>query len=220
MQPLMAGIISLFLLQSPQVTPSPVVLGNTTYSLTDRYGNTFVNDVFSDNILLTLAYMSGVAKEGSPVPWDQVRGDFTYRLSLNPGEIFAFHDRVLPQYVGKIEKTTNAHFNSQEGFRSDHYLVGDGVCHLASFMNVVAREAGLTVVAPTNHNFAKINDVARADGVAIYYDPQAVGSSALQNLYITNNQNVPIVFVFRHVGSNLDISVEKVPLLSALTPLI
>jgi hypothetical protein len=57
-------------------------------------------------------------------------------------------------------------------------------------------------------------------GVAIYYDPQAVGSSALQNLYITNNQSVPVVFVFQHIGENLDLTIEKTPLLSVITPLI
>lgn len=219
----MVGITSLFLSQTPARMPvAQPVIGQQHYSLTNRYSNTFVNDVFSDNILLTLAYMNGNVHEGR-VNWDLVRSDFTYRLTLKPGETFAFHDRVLPAYEGKIAMTTNAHFSSDEGFLSDHYLVGDGVCHLASFMKVVADEAGLLVVAPTRHDFAKIPDVVREDGVAIYYDPNAIGSSRLQNLYITNTQSAAIQFVFRHADNALDISIEKVadptPLLSRVSPL-
>jgi hypothetical protein len=69
----MYGIISLFLISTPQVPISPlgtkvatdVVLSKVDYSLENRYTNTFVNDVFSDNILLALAYMNGVIKKAS-----------------------------------------------------------------------------------------------------------------------------------------------------------
>lgn len=226
MNTLLALVTSAVLFNTtPQVPVStPAVLSETNYSLTDRYTNTFVNDVFSDNILLTLAYMNGTVKTGEKVDWNLVRSDFTYTVILKPGETFAFHDRVLPQYVGKIALTTNSRFNSEEGFLSDHYLVGDGVCHLASFMNVVARNAGLTVVSPTAHDFAKIADVPKEYGTAIYYDPNAQGSSALQNLYITNNRGQDVQFVFRHANNALDIRVLTVaatdPLLSLGSPLI
>ncbi len=189
--------------------PKADVLAEKQYSLADRYNNTFVNDVFADNILLTLAYMSGNAKDGQTVDWNKVDGQFVYTLTLKPGQTFAFHDQVLPQYQGKIAETTNAHFDSSEGFKSDGWLVADGVCHLASFMNVVARSAGLKVDSPTPHNFAKINDVPAKYGVAIYYMPGELNTSALQNLYVTNNFDKSIAFVFKHDGNNLDLSVEK-----------
>lgn len=212
MNTIMAGIISLFLIQTPPtpVMPKPVVLSDVNYSLENRYTNTYVNDVFADNILLTLAYMNGTVKEGEKFVWDTVRSPFTYKLILKPGEIFAFHDRVLSEYKDKIAATTNAHFNSTQGFKSDGYLVGDGVCHLASFMNVVAKEANLIVNAPTRHDFAKIADVTKEDGVAIYYDPNTVGSSQQQNLYITNNRDKTIAFVFNYEKDTLDMRVEEI----------
>src|SRR3990167_3403415 len=102
---------------------SPVVnqetLAQKEFSLNERYGNTFVNDVFKDNILLTIDYLTGETKPSNKVNWKNVDKPFTHKLVLKPGETFAFHDDVLPQYVGKVTKTTNAHFNAQEGFKSD-----------------------------------------------------------------------------------------------------
>lgn len=193
----------------PAMQSTPQVVAEKEYSLSDRYGNTHVNNVFADNILLTLAYLRGVAKTGGPVDWTKVKSDFTYTMVLKPGDTFAFHDSVLPQYQGKIAETTNAHFDSTQGFESDGWLVGDGVCHLASFMNVVAKDAKLSVYAPTPHDFAVIPDVTKADGVAIYYMPGESGSSALQNLYITNNYTVSIGFVFTYKDNKLDIKIEK-----------
>lgn len=212
MNTIMAGIISLFLLQTSltQARQSNLVLSQADYSLENRYTNTYVNDVFADNILLTLAYMRGVATKGETIVWDSVRAPFTYRLTLKSGETFAFHDRVLPEFKGKIAATTQAHFNSSEGFRSDGWLIGDGVCHLASFMNMVAQEAGLAVQAPTRHDFAKIADVPKELGVSIYYDPNGVGNSPQQNLYITNNRDNTIVFVFSYANNTLDIGVEEI----------
>ena len=221
MKYIMAGIISLFLMWtqssaslSPAIpmgveNPQNIVLSQENYSLQNRYTNTFVNDVFADNILLTLAYMNGTVKEGSNVSWNTVRSSFTYKLVLKPGEVFAFHDRVAPEYKDKVVVTTNSRFNSTQGFRTDGWLVGDGVCHLASFMNVVAKEANLLVSAPTRHDFAKIADVTRENGVSIKYNPNAVANSARQNLYITNNREKPIAFVFKHENNALEIEVVE-----------
>ena len=187
------------------------------YSLSDRYSNAFVNDVFKDNILLTLAYLRGQAEIGEPVQWRLVRTPFKYAFTLRPGETFAFHDQVLPEFRGKIAVTTRAHFGADEGFRSDGYLVGDGVCHLASFLNVTAREADLAVVAPTRHDFAKIPDVSREYGTSIYVDSGNPSGSARQNLYITNNQAEDVTFTFVYDGTNLQISVSEQP--PALLPL-
>lgn len=192
--------------QSPQVQK----LSEVTYSLSDRYSNSYVSNVFSDNILLTLAYMRGIAKNGQAVDWNKVKGDFTYTMVLQHGQTFAFHDQVLSEYKGKIAETTNAHFDSTQGFESDGWLVGDGVCHLASFMNVAALKANLGVVAPTPHDFAVIPDVPKRYGVAIYYMPGESGSSSLQNLYITNTFDKSVAFVFTHKGSNLSIRIEKI----------
>ena len=185
---------------------SGVQLASRTFSLDDRYGNTFVNDVFKDNILLTMSYMDGSVKAKGDINWAQVEKPFTYEFTLKPGEEFAFHDQTDPKYAQNVVKTTNAHYNSDEGFKSDGYLVGDGVCHLASFIDWVAKDAGLTVVAPTNHNFAKIADVPKEYGVGIYADPYAkTGGSS--NLYITNNKDKPVKFVFEYKNDNLSISV-------------
>lgn len=207
--------ISVLATQSAISMPAPhgqntQALAVKEYSLADRYGNTYVNDVFSDNILLTLAYMRGAAKDGQPVDWEKVKGNFTYTMVLKPGQAFAFHDAVLPEYAKTVAETTNAHFDSSEGFKSDGWLVGDGVCHLASFMNVVAREAHLGVVSPTPHDFAAIPDVPKQFGVAIYYMPGQVSSSGQQNLYITNTFDKPVSFTFTHTGSSLRIRVEKI----------
>lgn len=191
-----------------QTTPN-IVLSVEKYSLADRYAEPSVNRVFTDNILLTLSYMDKMVKQGEQISWDQVRSDRMYTLTLKPGETFAFHDSVLSQYQNKIAATTNAHFNANEGFESDGWLVGDGVCHLASFMNVAARAAGLTVVALTKHDFAAIPEVSKENGVAIYDSPNDPVSSSLQNLYITNNKDKDIAFVFTHKHDSLDIQVEE-----------
>lgn len=206
---ILAGII---LVVKPIIMPvkSPVkVLSQVTYSLSNRYSNSYVNNVFSDNILLTLAYMSGNVKKGQNISWNSVKSSDVKTLLLKPGQTFAFHDEVLEKYKGKIALTMNAHFNSSEGFKSDGWLVGDGVCHLASFMYVAATKAGLLSEAPTRHDFAPIPDVPQQSGVSIFYSPNNPSSSTLQNLYITNNQSKTIAFVFSNGKDNLNIKVEE-----------
>jgi len=190
------------------VLPNPIqVIGEGVFSLTNRYGNSYVSNVFADNILLTMAYMRGVVK--NTVDWNEVKKPFTYSFTLKPGEVFAFHEDVLPQFQGKIAKTTNAHFDSNEGFESDGYLVADGVCHVASLINEAASRAGLLVDAPTNHDFAVIPEVDRKYGTAIYFMPGQKGTNALQNLYVTNNKQKQVTFVFTYKGNNLDVKVTK-----------
>ena len=193
-------------------TPAPVaqkqVLAEHRFSLDDRYANTFVNEVFKDNILLTLGYMKGIVKK-TPVTWGKIEKPFSYSFTLKPKQTFAFHDNVLPGYKETLTRTTHADFSSDQGFKSDGYLTGDGVCHLASLMNWVARDAGLQVEAPTNHNFARIPDVPREYGVAIYDQPDQPLTSARQNLYITNNQKQPIRFTFTYKDTMLAINVRK-----------
>lgn len=197
--------------QVGQFTSSGVtrVLAAQDFSLEDRYKVPWVNTVFADNILLTLSYMAGQTKDGQTVDWNKVTQPSRYEFQLKPGETFAFHDQILDQYKSSVVKTTNAHFSSTEAFKSDGYLVGDGVCHLASFINLVSTIAGLSVDAPTNHNFAAIPDVSKQYGTAIYYKPGATDTSSKQNLYVTNTSHKTIAFVFNHTQDSLKIAVEQ-----------
>lgn len=184
-----------------------IPLADRQISLQKRYNNSFVNDVFKDNILLTLSYLSGKTNKSTTVNWTEVTKPFTYQLTLNPDEVFAFHDDVLPQYEGKVKYSTNAHFNYQEGFKSDGYLMGDGVCHLASLINWVAQDADLEVVSPTNHDFAVIPEIPKEYGTSIYNSIGQESVNALQNLYVKNNKSVPVTFVFNYDNENLRLSV-------------
>jgi len=76
-------------------------------------------------------------------------------------------------------------------------------------MYVAAKEAGLKIEAPTRHDFAKIPDVEKKDGVSIYVSPYEQTSSSLQNLYITNNKIKPIALVISHDKEKVDITVEQ-----------
>src|ERR1700690_1828229 len=97
-------------------SPAVQQLASRSFSLDDRYGNSFVNDVFKDNILLTMNYMDGTVKTKSDVNWDQIEKPFTYQFTLQPGEEFAFHDQTDPRYATNVVKTTNAHYDFDEGF--------------------------------------------------------------------------------------------------------
>lgn len=208
------AVFSLFgqTLVSPIPSPNPdQVLSAHQFSLEKRYDNPSVNSVFKDNILLNVAYLEGKVTPGNPINWNEVEKPFEYKFTLNPGKTFAFHEDVLEKYKGTVTKTTNTHFNWQEGFKSDGYLVGDGVCHLASLFYWTAKDAGLTAEAPTNHDFMPINQIPKVYGVAIYNVPGQKDTNAQQNLYITNNHQKPIEFVFDYKDNNLKISVvEKV----------
>ncbi len=206
-------LISLVLTFSNPVTvndtgDASVVLATRTMNMNDRYGNQFVNDVFKDNILLTMSYMDGQVKTKSDIDWNKVRSDFSYEFTLKPGEEFAFHDETLPNYSKNIVATTNAHYNYSEGFKSDGFLTGDGVCHLASLVYWAAKDANLDAYAPTNHNFANIPDVPREYGVAIYVDPFA-HQGGNSNLYITNNKDKPVTFEFTYKNDNLNLRVVE-----------
>lgn len=186
-------------------TQKEQVLSEKSISMNDRYGNEYVNNVFKDNILLTLDYMSGDVKGKSDIDWSKVEANKHFEFTLEPGQRFAFHDQILPEYGENVVKTTNAHFNYADGFKSDGYLMGDGVCHLASLIYWAAKDAGLDAYAPTNHNFAVINEIPKEYGVAIYAAPGAFSTSARQNLYIKNNLDKTVKFVFDYDGTNLSL---------------
>lgn len=192
-------------LASADVEQKP--LAQVRYSLTNRASDSWVNEVFTDNILLTVNYIGARIDPKKPIVWDEIRKPTTISFTLKPGETFAFHDSFLAEYQNKNVVTTKAHFVANEGFRSDGWLMGDGVCHLASFMAKVAKDAKLIVVAPTSHEFMQIPDIDPVDGVSIYSAPNNYATSARQNLYITNSYNKEVVFVFEYTTENLRIKI-------------
>lgn len=192
----------------------PVVVRRETLaeheiSLSKRDKDTFVNRVFAENILLNLAYMRKTVVTGGSIDWTEVSKPFHWVLSLAPGKTVSYHALVLPKYQSAFP-LTSLNFNASEGFLSDGWLVGDGVCHLASLIAWAARDAGLVVEAPTNHNFAPIPEVPKEQGVSIYSQPAAVGLSSLQNLYIQNNRAKTVQFVFHYQDEILKVSVVEV----------
>ena len=186
------------------------LLAQRQMSLEKRYAVPSVNQVFKDNILLTIAYESGKVKDKSQIKWDEIRKSSTYEFTLQPDQVFAFHQDVLPEYQNKSVLASNIHFNAAEGFVSDGYLYGDGVCHYASLINWAARDAGLKVVAPLNHNFAIIPEIPAQYGTAIYSNPGDTGVNAQQNLYVENTFDQPVKFVVEYgEGGDLKVSVYK-----------
>lgn len=178
-------------------------------SLDNRYADSSVNEVMRDNILLTLAYMRGVVRNSSDIDWERVRKPFDYVFTLKPEETYAFQKDSLPEFEHSITVTTSLHFASQEGFKTDGYLYGDGVCHLASLFYWVAKDANLTAVAPTSHDFATIPEIPREYGVAIYSQPDQKDTNANQNLYIQNNYSGPVQFEVIYDGKNLEVKIKK-----------
>jgi hypothetical protein len=190
--------------------PDTKTVAEHQISLQDRYKDSFVNDVFKDNILLAINYGANKKVDPTKINWDQLNQPVKESITLKPGETFAFHDDVLPEYEGKIAKTMNSHFDSTEGYKSDGYLVGDGVCHLASIMYWVAKDAGLDTTAPTRHDFAPVPDVPPEYGVSIYDDVASKSAtSQLQNLYIKNNKDKAVTFEFDYDGKNLAVKAEE-----------
>lgn len=197
------SVIGMTMLNPFAQPDTPQVLSQHEFPLGDRYNTAGINNVFDENILLTLHDM---AKQ--PSTHTNIDQPFSYSFTLNPNQTFAFHDSTLPQYTNVVQ-TTNTHFTADEGFVSDGYLVGDGVCHLAALMNWVAQDAGLEVNAPTNHNFAVIPDVPKEYGVAIYTSPKDTVTSEKQNLYITNNKDKPVTFAFNYDGQTVSVKVTE-----------
>lgn len=202
-----AAIITFGSFMVPQIQEN--ILASHEISLEYRYPDKRISEIFKDNILLNIAYMDGKVTKREDINWDEIRKPFKYEFRLNPGQTFAYHDDILPQFNGKVTKTTNAHFNWFEGFKSSGYLYGDGVCHLASLIYWVAKDAGLDAYAPTNHNFMNIPEIPKEYGVSIFSNPYIKGNDAMQNLYITNNKGKAITFKFDYIDENLRITVVE-----------
>lgn len=185
-------------------------LSREKISLEIRNDNEYVNDVFKDNILLNIAYLDGRVKNKEQINWDNIDKPFVYQFALLPNQTFAFHDDVLEEYKNSVVKTANTNFNFDDGFKSDGYLTGDGVCHLASLMYWVSKNAGLTAYAPTSHDFALIPEISKEFGVSIYKMPGQSDANAIQNLYVTNNKKNPVVFEFDYENGELGLSIYEV----------
>lgn len=178
------------------------ILASHEISLEKRY-----YPVQKENILLNMAYMDGRVAKREDINWESIQKPFKYEFRLEPGKTFAYHDDVLDEYKDNVIKTTQAHFNATDGFKSAGYLYGDGVCHLASLIYWVALEAGLVSYAPVNHDFMAIPEIDKQYGVSIYNNPYAKGANAKQNLYITNNKDKPVTFKFEYNGKYLKFSI-------------
>jgi vancomycin resistance protein YoaR len=152
-------------------------------------------------MLLTLSYMQGKTPSRQ-VSWKNIEKPALYSITLKPNESFAFHDSVLPEFKEKQVKTTNSHFNASEGFKSDGYLYGDGVCHLASLIYWVAKDAHLKALAPANHDFRAIPEIPKEYGVAIYASQNKSDMYAKQNLYITNTLSKTITIAFEYKNNS------------------
>lgn len=201
-----AAVLTLGQVLAP-VLPQPThILASHEISLRDRYPVPSVSDVFQDNILLNLAYLRGIVR-GDKIIWDEVKKPFHFEFRLDSNKTFAFHDDVLPEYKDSLVKTTQAHFSGAEGFKTDGYLFGDGVCHLASLIYWVAKDANLNAKAPTNHDFMAIPEIGKQFGVSIYSNPNSKGSNAQQNLYITNNTGQALTFYFDYADEKLRVSI-------------
>lgn len=188
---------------------SDLMLASHEISLENRQPDPFVNKVFKNNILLNIAYMSGKVTKASDINWEEINKPFVYEFKLKPYETFAYHEDVKEKYKQSLVKTTVAHFNASDGFLTDGYLYGDGICHLASLIYWVALDAGLLAEAPTNHDFAPIPDIAKKYGVSIYYSPGSASSNARQNLYITNNRAKTVAFKFEYRNNTLKVSATE-----------
>ncbi len=185
-------------------------LASRSISLENRaMPGSFMNDVMRDNILLTIGYMRGIVIDGQNVDWEAVRKSFTYSFELKPNEAYSFQKDALSEYEADIVKTIDVNFAGQNGFKHDGYLMGDGVCHLASLFYWAAVDAKIDAFAPTNHDFMAIPEVPREYGVSIYSTPGEKNANAQQNLYIRNNTNSTLKFEIKYDGKNLETKVFK-----------
>lgn len=186
-------------------------LASKTISLENRAApGSFMAEIMRDNILLTIGYMRGITTDGQNVDWEAVKKPFIYSFELKPTEAYAFQKDALPSYEADIAKTIDVNFAGQNGFKHDGYLMGDGVCHLASLFYWAALEAGLDTKAPVNHDFMAIPEVPREYGVSIYSTPGQKSANAQQNLYIRNNTNKTIRFEISYDGKSLQTKVLEV----------
>lgn len=186
-----------------------IELGSKSMSLNTRYGYESPENVYKDNILLNLAYISGAVKSKSDINWDELRQPKAIEFSLEPGQRFAYHDLIDPKYKDNLALAVKTNFGAGDGYKFEGGLYGMGVCHLASLIHWAALDGGLESIAPSNHDFYPIPEIPKEYGVAIYNSPDSPAVSANQNLYIKNTSGNKLTFKFDFDGVNLKVSILK-----------
>ena len=194
------------------------ILAGHFLDLNKRHKVESVNQIFSDNILLTLHYLKGdidqLVKDPSKklnqgnIFWEEIEEPFIVSFTLEPGEVFAFHSNISKEYRDEKIKTFGLEFFAKEGFKAAGGLYGNGICHLASLMNWAASEAGLEVVGKVRHNFAPVEGVPEEYGTSIRYRENG-GDSQNQNLYIKNTSDYPVVFEFKVDEDKVSLKIKK-----------
>ena len=187
-----------------------IEIASKSMSLNLRYGGVELpENVYKDNILLNLAYLSGSVKSKNDINWDALHQPSTMEFSLEPGQRFAYHELISPEYKDNVAVAGKTNFGAGDGYKFEGGLYGMGVCHLASLIHWAALDAGLESVAPSNHDFYPIPEIPKEFGVAIFNSPDAPTASEKQNLYIKNNTDSKVTFKFDFDGVNLKVSVVK-----------
>lgn len=190
-------------LAEPLVWPIPreKVLAEHVLDLNERLpASPSGNEVFKYNILLNLKYLEGNLDLGD---------SFTTEVELQPGEVFAYQENLLPEFQDKSVKTGGTKFIAQEGYKALGGLYGNGVCHLASLINWTASDAGLKVTALANHNFWPIPGVPKEYGTSIRYLPDNGWKTKNQNLYIENPFDEPVKLVFHSFPEEVKLKVIR-----------
>lgn len=208
------GIFPVVINTGTPVVQEQTIAASHDLNLTDRLPNSYGSQIFADNILLSLHFLKGDVDSlqltsastitgPDSLDWDKARKPFEVSFMLKPGESFAFHKEFLPEFTDSIKYSMNSRFYIEEGYKSLAGLGGNGVCHLASLIDWVASNSGLEVVAKVNHDFYPVPDVPRQYGVAIFYPNKD------QNLYIKNNFDYPVTFVFNADNKNVKLTIKK-----------
>jgi len=181
--------------------PREEILAEHTLNLEERLPDSeFGNEVFKYNILLALKYIEGDPDLGEP---------FITEVELQPGEVFAFQENLLPEFENKTVKTGWTKYIAQEGYKPLSGLYGNGVCHLASLINWTASDAGLKVTALANHNFWPVPGVPKEYGTSIRYLADNGWKTKNQNLYLENPFDYSVKLIFEASDEEVDLRVVK-----------
>jgi len=198
--------------QAGQLVEQNRILASETMDLANRYPVVSVSEGFKENILIALSYFASAGQSeelsitGGAIPQGDTLQAQKLSILLNPGEVFAFHKKgILPEFKESKIVSQESDFTTNYGYKVVAGLGGNGVCHLASLINLVARKAGLEVVSPTNHNFAPIPGIEKEFGVSI----STRNSPERQNLYVKNNLDKPVLFRFSLTGDRLQLAVVE-----------
>lgn len=194
------------------VDKTKLVLSTGRMDLSYRYPVENTSKVFTENILINLYYLSrlGRGENGQVIegfkPQENVTASFS--LTLQPGEVFAFHDKVLDQYKESKIIAPEGGYRAKDGYILLGGLYGNGVCHLATLMNYVAQHSGVEVTALTRHDFAAIPGFDREYGTSI----STGNAPERQNLYIKNDKEMPLELRFDLQGNELVFTISLVTL--------